>query len=52
MIKPSKKKYLVAIYLSSFLSFSLMQTWECEVCINEGESLPIYTFHVTDLLHN
>ena len=25
------------------LSLSLMRTWECEVCINEGEHLPIYT---------
>ena len=48
MIKSSNKKYSVAIYLSSFVYLSLMQTWECEVCINEGECLPIYTFQVID----
>ena len=43
MIKRSNKKYSTTICLSSLcLFFSLMRTWECEVCITEGERLPIY----------
>ena len=48
MIKPINKKYSTSIYLSSFVSLFLMRTWECEVCINEGFNLPIYTFQVTN----
>ena len=29
-----------------------MWTWECVVCIDEGENLPIYTFHVIDQIHD
>ena len=34
------------------VSLSLMRNQECEVCINEGECLPINTFHVTDQIHD
>ena len=29
-----------------------MNLSECEVCINEGGNVPIYSFQVTDLLHD
>ena len=48
MNNPSNKKYLTTIYLSSF-SLSHENLSECEVCINEGGSLPIYTNQVTGL---
>ena len=52
MIKTNNKKYSTTIYLSSLcLSFSLMRTSECEVCINEGVCFPIYTNQVTDQIH-
>ena len=53
MIKPSNKKSPTTIYLSSFsLSLSHGNLSECEVCINKGGCLPIYTFQVTGLLHD
>ena len=47
------KKSPAAIYLSSLtLSLSHVNLSECEVCINEGGHLPIYTNQVTGLLHD
>ena len=51
MNKTSNKKSPAANYLSS-LSLSHANLSECEVCINEGGRLPIYTFHVTDQIHD
>ena len=51
MNKASNKKSLETIYLFSF-SLSHVKLIECEVCINERGNLPIYTFQVTDLLHD
>ena len=51
MIKPDNKKSPATNYLSS-LYLSHANLSECEVCINEGGRLPIYTFQVTDLLHD
>ena len=53
MNKPSNKKFASAIYLS-YLSLSLSHEnlSECEVCINEGGSLPIYTFQLNDVIHD
>ena len=54
MINPINKKYPAAIYLSSLVSLYLshVNLSECDVCINEGGCLPIYTNQVTDLLHD
>ena len=52
MINPSNKKYSIAIYNSSLVSLSHVNLSECEVCINEGGCLPIYTLQVTYLLHD
>ena len=52
MINPSNKKYSSTIYLSFLLSLSHANLRVCEVCINEGEHLPIYTNQVIDLLHD
>ena len=53
MNKPNNKKSSTAIYLSSLsLSLSHVNLSECDLCINEGGNLPIYTNKVTNLLHD
>ena len=52
MINPNNKISSSYLSLLPSLSLSHVKLRVCEVCINEGEHLPIYTFHVTDQIHD